>query len=258
MNKENNDVSSDSVGVPQLIEAAKLFVITVIIAAALQKIGEGLYAFFHFHGKAGGASNWEIFQRGLLNYRLWQILIVVYFIATMIRHAGAIFAATPLFRKWEKEDAIDENISVFWKYSIGIFDLGLTLLLFLGHYIIALSLSDQWAMPLNLGNIEPAFLIIIVLVLDFILCGMWVVTLTYLKSEKLGIPKDKQSNMLRLNKGWAVFSAIEALLFLIILIGMEASDFLSVNLTLSVTILVAALDFHFNGKHWRTLIEGRI
>lgn len=242
-------------GLPQLIDAAKLFIITVLIAASLQEIGKGLFGYLHVHRSPGGASNLVLFSQQLRSFRLWQILIVLYFTLTVIRHAGAIFAATPIFHGRQPDQA-DRRGHAF-RFFIGLTDMILTLGLFVLHYIVALSLGHHWNEGQTAGNIEPLLLIALTLFMDAVLCVSWVLVLYFVKHTTLLMREDEQTELRSLNLGWGLFSLSECLLFVLLVLLMEASMFAPVALGLGIAILAAILDFVVNGQRWRAVIQGR-
>ena len=250
--------SNSMMQMPRIVEGAKLFIITVIIAAVMQKLGEGLYGFLHIHTEAGGKSKFAIFSRDLVNFQSWQLLLVIYFMITLVRHAGAIFAATPLFTTSSAGSTSKlAHKSLLVRYSIGAVDTAVTMLLFIGHFVVALSLASHWSSGKTLANIESPLFIAFVLMIDLLLCVFWICALVVVKNETLEMKEIEVRGIRELNVRWAVFSFIELILVLLSVALMGASQLFLVSWLYIALITIAIMDFISNGKHWMSIIETR-
>lgn len=242
---------SEGKPITHLADSTKIFIVTVIFAAILQKLGEGIYDYFTKQSIANGDSTKSsLFWSNMGDFQLWQIVILIYFFITLIRHTAGALVTSPL----SKEKNIRTQNPRYLYYSF-IADQTLTLVLFVLHYMVAISISKNFAdLQGNTTNVVIPTIIAVALFFDLILCVFWISATKLISPDKINLTNEEAQNIKELNKKWAWVSVIELLLMIITISFMDLGSTNLAALSIVISILIGVYDITFNAKEWSKII----
>lgn len=229
---------------PSPLAALRYFLAALIASTTLEAIGVGLHAAVHrgihlFH-------RFPLVWDGFTSLSATQLAIATYLVLTLIRYLAAMLGSAPLFRTTNGELAASSR-----RLAIALFD---TLLMYLALMLIFIaSLSAQDAT----STIETATWLILALIVDVMMCAMWVFVLRNEHAEALGFSANSCKELRSSNARWLMFSAIELLLWVgFILEEQNRGGLLHRGLTFTFLFGVIVLDFVSSRAFWRMTIGG--
>ena len=240
--------TSSEWGVGRTFEAAKFFVISVLIAAAIQEIAKGMFKYFSSVTQTGGGTEISAFVNGFPTAPFWQYAFSFYVIATMVRHAGAIFIATPLVNPNVEQKAPP--------LILNLADLALTLGLFIAHFIAALAISAAWTTPYAV-NLQVFISMGIVLCIDIVLCIIWFISTHRFVYRFFNLSDGHAKVMNELNWNWIFVSIFELCLVAICIFTSAANPQWILSLTTCLLVGMSIIDIFMNKHLWKSMIDGR-